>query len=622
MPVTYVAEPQLIIDGRPASNKLLEDILQISIEESLHLPGMFTIVLQNSQHPGRANQEMWEHADTLGMGKEVKIGFANSVTEASEFQVRKQAWLIVGEITAIETHFTSGGQAPIIVRGYDRSHRLHRGTHNRSFQKMSDSDIVKKIIAEVGLQTEGATYNDGKLIASGSIASTSPVHDYVFQENQTNMEFLRQRAARNGYELYIQDEKLHFHKPRKESALSMKWLQELTSFRVCVSSAEQVREVEVRGWDYKQKQQIVSKSKEESILTKTEHGRGTEISSKFGSFPKLTVVDQPVHSSTEADQMAEALFDELSDEFVQADAQAQGNPQIRPGRVVTLRDMGKYSGEYYITETHHLFRERVYSTAFSVRGLRGGDLLSLLSPPARSRAGQTLLIGVVTNNRDPDKMGRVRVKFPTLTDTHESNWARVVAIGAGPSRGFDCLPEINDEVLVGFEHGDIHRPFIIGGLWNGKDKPPESVDTSITGSEVQLRTFKTRVGHQFQFADADSGSSKKGVMIKTVGGHQVNLNETDKLVEIKTTGGHTVKLGDSDRTISLSSTGQITLSAPQKITLSVGGSIVEVTPTGIRIQAGANVSIQGSASVDIQAATTNVKGMGLVQIAGALVKIN
>jgi phage protein D len=633
MPATYVAEPKLTIDGQPASDKLLEDILQISIEESLHLPSMFTIVLQNSKHPGRVNQEMWEHADTLGMGKEVKLGFASSITEASEFEDRKEDWLILGEITAIETHFTSGSQAPIIVRGYDRSHRLHRGTHNRSFQKMSDTDIVKKIIAEVGIQAEGATYNEGNIVSAGSIDSTSPVHDYVFQENQTNMEFLRERAARNGYELFIQDGKLHFHKPRKESGLSMKWLQDLTSFRVRVSSAEQVQSVEVRGWDYKQKRPIVGTANQGTILTSTDHGKGAASSTKFGSSPKLTVVDQPIHSSTEADTMAKALFHELSDEFVQADAQAQGNPQIRPGRVVALEGMGKYSGNYYITETHHLFSERVYSTAFSVRGLRGGDLLSLLSPPARSQAGQTLLIGIVTNNQDSENMGRVRVKLPTLTEEHESNWARVVTIGAGKDRGFDCLPEINDEVLVGFEHGDIHRPFVIGGLWNGKDSPSEPVTNSVEGGNVRLRTFKTRVGHQLQFVESDKGSSKKGVIVKTVGGHEMNYNDSDKFVEIKTTaghtvkmtdreksieitttGGHTVKMGDTDRKISLTSTGEITLSAIQKITLMVGGSSVEITPTGVKVQ--------GTATADVQAATTNVKGMALVQVQAALVKIN
>ncbi len=178
----------------------------------------------------------------------------------------------------------------------------------------------------------------------------------------------------------------------------------------------------------------------------------------------MIVVNQPVSSTQESDAIAQALFNELSGEFIQADARAEGNPDIRPGRVIKLTGMGNYSGKYYVTETRHVLQQRVYITEFSVRGLRDGDLLTVMAPQTRLQPGQTLLVGIVTNNKDPKKWGRVRVKFPTLTEEHESDWARIVAIGAGNTRGFDCLPEVNDEVLVGFEHGDIHRPFVIGGF--------------------------------------------------------------------------------------------------------------------------------------------------------------
>ncbi|MHC5732095.1 MAG: phage baseplate assembly protein V, partial [Nostoc sp.] len=104
--------------------------------------------------------------------------------------------------------------------------------------------------------------------------------------------------------------------------------------------------------------------------------------------------------------------------------------------------------------------------------------------PTHLQPGQTFLVGIVTDNKDPQGWGRVKVKFPTLTEDHASNWARVVAPGAANGRGFDCLPEVNDEVLVGFEHGDIHRPYVLGGVWNGKDAPPEKVDDSIQRGKV------------------------------------------------------------------------------------------------------------------------------------------
>jgi uncharacterized protein involved in type VI secretion and phage assembly len=569
----YYATLKLQIDGKDASVEVLNDIMQVSVEESLHLPGMFTIVVENSAFPGRSNEQMWQHENTFKMGTTVKIGFKNSTTDASKFQQSKEGWVMDGEVTAIETQFTSGSQAPIIIRGYDRSHRLHRGRHNRSFQNMTDTDIVKKIIGEANLQ-------------QGTLDSSGTPHDYVFQENQTNMEFLRERAARNGFELFVQDGKLNFRKPSQNQSLILKWLDDLTSFRVRVSSAEQVSSVEVRGWNYKQKQAIVSTSSASSILTSTKQGKGQQAGGKFNSSAKLIVVDQPIADANEAKKMADALFNELSDEFVQADAQAVGNPEIRPGRVVKLSGnmMGKYAGDYYITETHHLFSERAYTSSFSVRGLRGGDLLSLLSPATPLQPGQTLLIGKVTNNVDPDDLGRVRVKFPTLTDEHESQWARVVAIGAGKSRGFHCLPEIDDEVLVGFEHGDIHRPFVIGGLWNGTDATPETANGSVTNSNVQLRTFKTRVGHYLQFVDEDKNMTKKGVCIKTAGGHKIYLNDTEKLVEVQTNGGHFLKLDDMKLSISMESKGSISIKAATQATIEGTAGLTLKSPAIVTIQ--------------------------------------
>ena len=332
----YVSQPILKIDGNAASDDLLNDILQISIEESLHLPGMFTLVIRNDYFSSRDNENPWLHDETFTIGKPIQIGFSSSTTEDADFSDAKSGILLSGEITAIEAQFNSESQAPIIVRGYDVSHRLHRGRYNRSFQNMKDSDIVKKIIAEVGI------FKGTVDVTGGPYGFGDPV-GYIFQENQTNMEFLRERAARNGFELFVQDGKLHFRKPRQNSSLSLEWLKDISKFNVRVSSAEQVSGVEVRGWDYQNKQAIVStkNTQNSQVLTKTGQGKGKEISTAFTGTPKTIVVDKPVSSSTEAEAIAQALYNELSGEFVQADASSEGNPDIRPGKVIKLKKIGK-----------------------------------------------------------------------------------------------------------------------------------------------------------------------------------------------------------------------------------------------------------------------------------------
>jgi len=561
----YLSEPKIEIGGQPASPELIKDLLQISIEESLHLPAMFTLVIHNSYLPTNEKGEYkpWRHEKLFEIGKKVKLGFVSSTTQDRNFKDEFKDFLIEGEITAIEVHFNDKSEAPIIVRGYDISHRLHRGRHNRSFLNQTDSDIVKKIAKEANLK-------NGKIDLSGE------VHEYVFQENQTNMEFLRERAARIGFELYIQGDKINFCKPESQKSLELKWLVDISSFSTRVTSAEQVSKVEVRSWDYTKKKLIAESVKSEKVITNTGNKLGSNSSSKFNFSkpPEMTVVDQPVATAAQAKKMAQALCDELGGEFVYADAKAEGDPEIRPGRIVNLQGMGdRFSGKYYITETRHFYNQRVYTTDFSVRGLRGGNLFTTISPQTHLQPGQTFLVGIVSDNKDPKGWGRVKVKFPTLTEQHASNWARVVALGAASKRGFDCLPEINDEVLVGFEHGDIHRPYVIGGVWNGKDAPPELVNDTVVGGKVRLRTFQTRVGHTLQFVEEDKGRSKTGVRVETKNGHKIYLNDSEACIEIKTKGGHLIKMNDRTKSILVHSKGNLSIKADGNMEIKANGTI-------------------------------------------------
>ncbi|MBD2207058.1 VgrG-related protein [Calothrix sp. FACHB-1219] len=575
-PTLYLSQPKIELGGQAASPELMKDLLQITVEESLHLPAMFTLVVHNSYMPtvDRAEYKPWRHENLFEIGKKIKIGFTSSTTQDGNFQKKLDDYLIEAEITAMEVHFNEKSEAHMIIRGYDISHRLHRGRYNRSFLNKTDSDIVKDIASEAGIGIE-------KIEPSGE------VHEYVFQENQTNMEFLRERAARIGFELFIQNNKLYFRKPESQESIKLKWLVDISKFSTRVTSAEQVSSVEVRGWDYTQKQAIASTAKAEKVITETGNNKGSSSSTKFANLkaPKMTVVDQPIATPNQAQKMAQALCDELGGEFVYADAKAVGNPKVRPGKVIEIEGLGKrYSGKYYVTETRHFYTQRIYTTEFSIRGLRAGNLFTTLSSQTRLQPGQTFLVGIVTDNKDPKGLGRVKVKFPTLTEEHASHWARIVAAGAGNQRGFDCLPEINDEVLVGFEHGDIHRPYILGGVWNGKDAPPEGVNDTVVGGKVRLRTVKTRTGHTLQFVEEAQGSSKAGVRVQTKGGHKIYLNDSDRCIEIQTNGGHKIKMDDQGKAkITVESTGDLSLNAPKGNIEITAGMTVTVKGTLIKL---------------------------------------
>lgn len=151
-----------------------------------------------------------------------------------------------------------------------------------------------------------------------------------------------------------------------------------------------------------------------------------------------------------------------------------------------------------------------------------------------------VVIGVVVNLDDPDGLGRVQLSFPWMADGEPlSNWARIAAPMAGAERGMQFMPEIDDEVLVAFDQGDLRFPFVLGFLWNGIDKPPEQ--------EPSRRIIKTVSGHTLTFDDTD-GDEK--VSIETAGGHLVDMDDAAGELTIALSGGSPfIKLETSKVTI-------------------------------------------------------------------------
>lgn len=148
-----------------------------------------------------------------------------------------------------------------------------------------------------------------------------------------------------------------------------------------------------------------------------------------------------------------------------------------------------------------------------------------------------VVIGVVTNNQDPDGLGRVKLRLPWLSQEHESHWARVVSSMAGNDRGLYVLPEVNDEVLVAFEHGCVERPYVLGALWSGKDKPPGTNDDG----KNNLRVLKSRSGHVVRLDDTDGGEKieivdakgKQSIVFDTAAGTLTITADQDVVIESK-----------------------------------------------------------------------------------------
>lgn len=192
-----------------------------------------------------------------------------------------------------------------------------------------------------------------------------------------------------------------------------------------------------------------------------------------------------------------------------------------------------------------------------------------------------VVVGIVTNNQDPDKLARVKVKFPWLSDKDESYWARIATPMAGKERGIYFLPEVNDEVLVVFEQGDVRFPYIIGALWNGKDIPPLTNDDG----ENNIRLIKSRSGHVVRLNDK-------------------NGEETIEIIDKSQKNSLIFKT--KENTITITADKDIKLFAPNG-TITLDAQKIEIkSSASTNIKAGAGMDIKASATMNLKGATINL----------------
>lgn len=554
------------VNGTRLEQAVMDELYLVEVDCDLQLPDM--AVLRLHDRDARLSS-----GDTFPLGGELQIGVADT-------EGRGDHTLFIGLITNLEPTFKPGTLVELSVRAYDRSIKLHRGVRTRTYANMTDSEIASQIAREAGLQAE--------------VESTSTSHEHVFQDAISDIVFLRERARSIGYVVYVRDQTLHFQPAAAapDRTVALEFGRELRSFRPILALSEQVSEVEVRGWDVAAKREIVgraSSSEAEPEIGLQQAGRDLARSA-LGEARRVLPL-QGVSSQAEADARAQTALDEQVAAFVSAEGQAEGTPELTAGVVVELSALGnRFDGRYRVSSARHIWSTRTdYITEFQIHGRRGGTLADLLEVTPRPQPHASAAIGIVTNCDDPQALGRVRVRFPALNGDLETGWARLATPGAGAGRGLQLVPEVNDEVLVVFEGGDINRPVVIGGLWNGTDAPPLSA--AISNGEVVQRAWVSRTGHKLVMSDA---SGDAWVRVETAGGHQIQLDDDGNTVRVAAAGGTTITIDDATGDVTIDARGKVNVKASQDMSLE--------SNTNVKIKAGANLDIEGGGMVAIKGA--------------------
>ena len=255
--------------------------------------------------------------------------------------------LFKGELVGIEPIYDTRAAARVNIRGYNQLHRLMRGKKSVTYTKVTDKDIVDKLCQQYGL-----TANYG-----GSPPTTK--YDHVYQHNLSDLEFIRMRAARLGFEVFVDDKKLFFQKRTdQDSGITLEFgvsgAGTLERFLPRLSTAQQVSEVKVFGWDPVKKQEIVGSAKPESSKLGDKHGSAVA-DSKHKNVLQITH-ESPVSSKEEADNIAKSILNDRMMEFITGDGVCKGNANLKPGIIVTVNIPDKrFKGKYHVLSVRHSY---------------------------------------------------------------------------------------------------------------------------------------------------------------------------------------------------------------------------------------------------------------------------
>jgi uncharacterized protein involved in type VI secretion and phage assembly len=550
----HVASASIKVAGQRLDPEDMDHVEKIEVRNFVGLPDMATIRLADPE-----GRHVTDPPFFIGDEIEIQLGDIASSNPSPVF---------TGEVVTFEPEFTNAS-AMICVRAYDKSHRLHRNRRSATFQDMTLSDVVQKIVGENGLQ-------------AGTIDSTPTVHPFLQQSMESDLDFINRLAALENCEFGVSEGRAFLQQRRNGGGAVPKlaWRENVKSFKPRMSAAQQHDKVKVTSYDPVSRAAVVGEATQPGAIPRPAQ-EARDGARAFGA-SELLVSDRVANTADEARTIAQSTLDKLASGSFEAEGTMEGDPSVKAGGKLELEGFGRFDGEHDLSSVTHVYGHGDFRTRFAISGRNPRTLTDVMRPKAeRDWTAAGLVIGIVTNINDPESLGRVRVKFPTLGDDIEGSWARIALTGAGPDAGMSFLPQLDDEVVVGFEHGDSRRPVVLGALHNGVDKPHEKMRGDADGGSLVVYGRK----------DAEIDLQKQ--LVITAKEHMVITVESGQ---------------DGNGDIKMEAADKIEVKAGSTITIEGTGEVTIKSSAGINVEAAGPLKLKG-ATVDIEAsATVSVKG--------------
>ena len=570
------------------------EVLSIEVDKAVGRINTAQIVFFLPFEAGEDSSFLLSEATEFEPGNKIEIAVGSAETKTTIFK-----GIIVNQ--SVRNHGAQSNEW--VLRCSDESVKLTLGHKSKNFANMADSAIIASVIGDAGL--------------SCTVESTAVTHKQLVQYQCNDWDFVLERAEANGLLVYSEDGTVTVKKPLAsgEPILLIDFGTDVLSYDFGVDSRFQLSAVTCSAWEGNTLKMAEGKSTEPSLST---HGNldGKKMGSALCANPALHGSSAPLEQD-EIKNWASALLLKSRLAKITGTVTFFGNALPKLNTLVKLAGFGaRFNGTPMVTSIRHEVRAGLWQTTlgFGLQPEWYHAQRAVNAPPAGGLlpAVQGLQPGVVLKiSDDPDGLYRIKVDAPLLLGSGDGIWARLIQFYATAGKGSFFLPEVGDEVILGFFDGDPRFPVIIGSVYSSKNKPQYTPD-----AKNSIKAIVTKNDLKIELDDEN-----KVLTISTPAGNQFVLSDKDKSIRVKDQSGNKIEMTTSGismssiKDVSIDAKGKITLSAVQDISISASGGNVSVEGLNVEAKAQMEASVQGTASAEI-------KSTGVTTVKGSMVMIN
>lgn len=567
-------------------------VVSVSVKKTINKIPLAEMVILDGDMPGKDFPV--SNADHFKPGSAIKINAGYESQEETIFE---------GVVVKHSIKISGDNYSRLVIECRDKAVAMTIGRKNANYVDSKDSDIITKLIG-----------NSSGL--SSDVAATTTQYKELVQYYCTDWDFMLSRAEVNGLLVIVDAAKVSVKAPATDGTPQLKvtYGDDLMEFHASIDARTQFSKVQGVSWDMKT-QAIV----QQQAAPKTLNTQGDLDSAALAKVVGLSSLrlQTPVQlESTALKSWVDGQQVKAGLARIQGRMKFQGNAKAKVGELIELEGVGnRFNGKVFVSSVHHLVADGNWITEveFGMPQNWFAENRDLVAPSASGLLPgiEGLHIGVVKKlDADPDGQCKVQVSIPVLQAETDGVWARLTKFYASEGIGAFFVPEIGDEVVLGYFNNDPSNPVILGSLYSSKRKPPYE----LTADNFK-KAIVTKSKLKLEFDD-----DKKIITIITPGNNKIVLSDEDKSILLQDQNNNQVKLSPDG--ILLDSPKDITISAKGKISISAIGNIAvdskaDITAGAMNITHTAKVGFtaKGNASAEISAS-------GQTTVKGAMVMIN